>query len=100
MSKPIVLSREQWLKLRAKLSQDYPRSVTMVRWKMKEVLGFVDREHEEWIDQEVDISDVKYGARFCIQTIRLDFYNEPKRTMFMLKYSEYLENKSTKTLDL
>ena len=93
MSKPIVLSPEQWLKLRAKLSQDYPRSVTMIRWKMKEVLGFIDREYEEWVeyaDPEIRRSS-GLGTKLCIQSIRLDFYNEPKRTMFMLKYSEYLE---------
>ena len=93
MSKPIVLSPEQWLKLRAKLSQDYPRSVTMIRWKMKEVLGFVDREYEEWVEYADTASRRRsgLGTKHCIQTICLDFYNEPKRTMFMLKYSEYLE---------
>jgi len=92
MSKSIVLDHEQWKKLKNQLSNDYNPSVILIRKKMKDVLGFTVRDHEEWIDQEVDISDVKYGARFCIQTIRLDFYNEPKRTMFLLKYGEYIDD--------
>jgi hypothetical protein len=92
MSKSIVLDHEQWKKLKNRLSNDYNPSVILIRKKMKDVLGFTVRDHEEWIDQEVDISDVKYGARFCIQTIRLDFYNEPKRTMFLLKYGEYIDD--------
>jgi hypothetical protein len=58
---------------------------------MKEILGFTSRTHEEWIDQEVDVKDIRYNTKYCIKTIHLDFYNEPKRTMFLLKYSEYLD---------
>jgi hypothetical protein len=47
---------------------------------MRDKLGFVDREHRWWEDGK------GYQTHIC-----LDFYNEPKRTMFMLKYSEYLE---------
>jgi len=100
MSKPIVLSQEQWEKLKNRLTNDYTPSVMMIRWKMKDVLGFTVREHAEWFNQEVHLKDIHYGTKYCSQSIRLDFYNEPKRTMFILKYSEYLENKSTKTVDL
>jgi hypothetical protein len=47
---------------------------------MKDKLGFTVREHREWTEQRGSMVD-----------IRLDFYNEPKRTMFLLKYSEYLD---------
>ena len=47
---------------------------------MREVLGFTDREHQWWDPR------TGYMTQIC-----LDFYNEPKRTMFMLKYSEYLD---------
>jgi hypothetical protein len=83
MSKPIVMSLENWAKLREKLSQDHPKSIVMVRWKMKEVLGFTDRQHKEWVP--------KMDGGYYEDTIRLDFYNEPKRTMFLLKYSEYVQ---------
>jgi len=48
--------------------------------RMKDNLGFTVREHREWTEQRGSMVD-----------IRLDFYNEPKRTMFLLKYSEYLD---------
>ena len=57
----------------------------LIREKMKVVLGFTVRRHTEWI--------LEPGAdrRHPEHSIRLDFYNEPKRTMFLLKYSEYLD---------
>lgn len=81
MSKPVQLYPAQWEKLRSKLKEDYPPSVIMIREKMKSVLGFVEREHR-WYDYNV-------AEHRCM--IMLDFYNEPKRTMFLLKYSEYVQ---------
>ena len=80
MSKPIVLTEPQWYKLKERLAADYRPGVLLLSYRMKEVLGFTVREHREWTERTGYIDD-----------IRLDFYNEPKRTMFMLKYSEYLE---------
>jgi hypothetical protein len=91
MSQAVKLSKLQWLKLREKLIQDYPRSVILLRWKMLEVLGFTVRHHEEWVDRNVESRDFGYGTKYRQETIHLDFYNEPKRTMFLLKYSEYLQ---------
>ena len=51
---------------------------------MRKVLGFVSRTHREWK------TDPNFGNRYAEDTIHLDFYNEPKRTMFLLKYGEYL----------
>jgi hypothetical protein len=80
MSKPIVLTHPKWAKLRERLSNDYSPSVMMLSYRMKEKLGFTVREHLYWTKQGGYITD-----------IRLDFYNESKRTMFLLKYSEYLD---------
>jgi len=91
MSKTIVLSQAAWLKIYNKIAKEYPPSVLLIRNRMREVLGFTSRTHQEWIDRHVDINDVSYGTRWQITTIHLDFYNEPKRTMFLLKYSEFLE---------
>jgi hypothetical protein len=91
MNKPIVLSEAQWLKIYNQIARDYPPSVLLIRDRMKSVLGFTSRTHQEWIDQEVDVKDIRYNTKYPITTIRLDFYNEPKRTMFLLKYSEYLD---------
>lgn len=80
LSKPIILTDKQWKKLRQRLRQDYAPSVTLIRDRMRKTLGFVDREHCWYTEQHGFMS-----------MIYLDFYNEPKRTMFILKYSEYLD---------
>ena len=84
LTKPIVLSEEKWGKLHRRLAQDNHPSVILIREKMKAVLGFTVRRHREWAD------DPNFG-KYPIETICLDFYNEPKRTMFLLKYSEFLD---------
>jgi hypothetical protein len=88
MTMPITLSEKDWLKLRARLTQDNSRSVMLIREKMKAVLGFTVRKHTHWTDDLVPE-----------ESIRLDFYNEPKRTMFILKYSEYLGKSGKTSLD-
>jgi hypothetical protein len=71
----LTLTVRQWRTIRALLQEDHPKTVFMLKAKMKAVLGFTVREHNDW----------QAGM-----SIRLDFYNERKYTMFMLKYSEYL----------
>jgi hypothetical protein len=79
MSKPIVLTHGNWEKLKNRLTNDYRPSVLLISSKTKEVLGFTVREHRFF-------ENIGYHSHIC-----LDFYNEPKRTMFLLKYSEYLD---------
>lgn len=86
MSKHISLTPAQWDKLKSRLMSDYPASTILIREKTKTVLGFVARNYEEWNLDHHDSWEKK-------QDVRLDFYNEPKRTMFMLKYSEYLDGR-------
>jgi hypothetical protein len=88
MSKPIELSRHQWNSLLERLKQDYPASVLLLREKTKAKLGFVPREHKDW-DNDIG----KYGGwrKNCIM---LDFYSESKRTFFIMKYSEYIQQES------
>jgi len=90
MSKAIILTKSKWYRLMDRLIKDYPRSVTMVRSKMREHLGFVDREHEEWHDRDVSSRDMGYGTKYRTTMVHLDFYDEKKRTMFLLKYSDYV----------
>ena len=54
----------------------------MIRDKMKRVLGFTVREHTAWIP--------KPDGGYTDYQIHLDFYNEKKRTMFLLKFSEMI----------
>jgi hypothetical protein len=81
MSKPIILTQSKWYNLRKRLTADHSPGIMMLSYRMKEKLGFTVREHREWTEQRGYMTD-----------IRLDFYSEPKRTMFLLKYSEYLDN--------
>jgi hypothetical protein len=90
MSKPVVLSEASWLEIYNQIARTYPASVLLVRDKMRSVLGFTSRTHEEWIDSHVNINDVSYGTKWQVKTIHLDFYSEPKRTMFLLKYSDII----------
>jgi hypothetical protein len=93
MSKPIILTEAQWARLHTRLAKDNPASVMLIQDKMKLVLGFKVRRHQEWISIAPDPRSKSYSFSGCRlkESIRLDFYNEPKRTMFLLKYSEYLD---------
>lgn len=72
--KPIVLSMMQWAKLRDEMLKYYPRSVILISYKPKEELGFTVRKDYDRL------------------TVHLDFFDEVKRTFFILKYSEFLPN--------
>ena len=68
----------------------YPPSVFMLRNKMKDVLGFTVREHNEYHNP---ISNGLDEHATHTYTIRLDFYNKNKYTMFLLKFSEHINGK-------
>jgi len=78
----LKLTVSQWQKIREEMHNDYPKTVFMLRAKMKRVLGFTVREHNEWV--------IKPDGGYGEHSIRLDFYNERKYTMFLLKYSELI----------
>jgi len=78
----LKLTVSQWQHIRADLHTQHPKSVFMLKSKMKQVLGFTVREHNEWVP--------KMDGGYSEQSIRLDFYNERKYTMFLLKYSEHI----------
>lgn len=83
--KPIILSISEWQLIRQELHTEYPKSVFMIRDKMKSKLGFTVREHRDWI--------AKPDGGHSEMTIHLDFYSERKYTMFLLKFSEYIGKK-------
>ena len=76
VNRSIKLKEHQWKKLEECLKQDYPLSTIVIRDKMRRILGFTVRE---------DRFD------YWNPTIHLDFFDEVKRTMFLLKYSDYLD---------
>jgi hypothetical protein len=83
MSKPVILSQKQWAEIYYLIYKNYPHSVLLIRDKMKKVLGFTVRTYTEW-------TVVYDGTEHPTTTMRLDFYDEPKRTMFLLRYSEII----------
>ena len=102
----LKLSTSQWRKIRAELHKEHPKTVFMIRDKMKRVLGFTVREHTgyrprttkelEDYDRSDNIwHDTEKDRKFYRENINehaicLDFYSERKYTMFLLKFSEYL----------
>lgn len=102
----LKLSTSQWRTIRAELHKEHPKTVFMLRDKMKRVLGFTVREHSGYRPRtarelaEYDLSDnIRYETekenRFYRENINehficLDFYNERKYTMFLLKFSEFI----------
>jgi hypothetical protein len=83
MSKPIEVSEKNWIRLQEKFREDYPLSVSLIRSKMQKVLGFMPR----------DYKDYSYDAqRYMKNCMMLDFYCEKKRTFFIMKYGEYLND--------
>jgi hypothetical protein len=87
--RPIVLTVKQWQKVKDILRHEHPKTVFMLRDKMKRVLGFTVREHQSWIESPKMDSPTHGYSQF---EIHLDFYSEKKRSMFLLKFSEILNN--------
>ena len=80
----IVLTLTQWEILKEKLSKEHPLSVMTIRYKMREVLGFTVREHQQWIEAGKSVDGRPLGY---LQTwICLDFYNDALEAWFQLKY--------------
>jgi hypothetical protein len=90
--KPLKLSKEQWAKLKQHLHETQPPSVMLSREKMRRVLGFTPREHEEWLGYYNSASkeDRRLGNHGYKKSIHLDFFDEAKRTFFLLKYSDWV----------
>ena len=103
--KAIILTQHQWEQIQAELHTEYPPSY-FLRWKMKEKLGFTVREHKAWIENKKRNDDwltspggsldhlVGFAGHTELQ-IHLDFYSEPKRTFFLLKFSEIISKEAT-----
>lgn len=86
--KPIKLTQQQWKTVKKKIKESHPPSVLLIREKMKSVLGFTDRSHNEWIEHTNET-----GGYF-LNIVCLDFFDEKQRTMFLLKYGDiFLEKK-------
>lgn len=74
--KPVTLKRSQWHVIKEQIKKDHTPSVWMVRSKMRSVLGFTNRFY--------------YDETAAEQRICLDFFDDAKRTFFLLKYGDHL----------
>lgn len=112
--KPVVLTHAEWKKIFDLIKEEYPPSVAIISWKRREKLGFHVRTHTQWVQNEdynkqynQYIADKKDPGNWLlcepskgasVDVICLDFYDEKKRTMFLLKYGDMIssENKWNK----
>lgn len=69
----------EWEKVLEQIKVREKPSTYLSRSKMRQVLGFTVRNHRDY--DKNDPYDYHYA-----HTVRLDFYDEAKRTMFLLKY--------------
>lgn len=85
MIKSITLTDIQWIWLQNKIKEDYPPSVWLSRSKMRRTLGFTPRGE---LAQERGIEN--------IPVFHLDFFSEKKKTFFLVKYSDIIDNKEVR----
>jgi hypothetical protein len=99
MSKPIVMTPGAWDAILEKIKSREKPSVYLSREKMKAVLGFTVRAHQEYVKDPDYVRRPQdkddwfymepggwYEGKQHVTTVRLDFYDEQKRTMFLLRY--------------
>jgi len=90
--KAVKLTSTQWEVILEKIKENHAPSVWLSREKMRRVLGFTPRDHIEWLGfyDTANNSDRLAGKHGYKTTVHLDFFNESQRTMFLLKYGEYI----------
>ena len=88
----IRLSPENWYIVFKKIREQHPPSVVMSRDKMRRVLGFTPRQERKW-QLEDGPQGLYDGYGDYKQSVCLDFFDEQKKTMFLLKYGEYIGHK-------
>lgn len=81
--KALKLTLNQWQRINVEIAKHHPKSVWLVRTKMRKVLGFTPREHREFVP--------KMSGGHYETMIHLDFYDESQQTMFLLKYSDFID---------
>ena len=99
MSKPVVMSADQWAAILDRIKQREKPSVYLSRSRMKEVLGFTVRDHREYVKDPDYVRRPQdkdewfymepagwFEGKMNVHNIRLDFCDEQKRTMFLLRY--------------
>ena len=73
------LTREEWDRIREQIRTEFGPSMILLRSKMRDELGFLPREHRDWVPK-MD------GGHWGDTVIHIDFYTEQARTWFLLKF--------------
>ena len=73
--KSIKVKEKDWIKILEKIKKEYPPSYYLIRENSREKLGFTQR---------TNMYDYTYTW--------LDFYNEHKKTLFLLKYGDLISS--------
>ena len=86
--KAIVLKHREWDQIFQQIKSDYADSPAtyLIRGRMRDVLGFTVREHQDWQYRSEEIPGRDYDWRDERSQIHIDFYNESARTYFIMKY--------------
>jgi hypothetical protein len=107
--KPVIVTEEQWERIWESMKTRERPSTVLSRSKMREVLGFTNRTHEQYVTRDQLLGPVgeeewnimmtlfkagKENDKVFQRTVHLDFYDEQKRVMFLLKYGDQLESQN------
>lgn len=89
MTRPVILNPTAWRKIRDNLKTRHPSSYLLIRSKMRERLGFTVREHRAWVNGRSD------QEGYYQDQVHLDFYDERKRSLFLLTYGDQIGREVT-----
>ena len=80
----LKITPSKWRRIKEQLHEEHPKSVFMLRNRMKQVLGFTVRNYREYPD-EGKKSGQQYWGR-PEEGVYLDFWNDAQETFFSMKY--------------
>jgi hypothetical protein len=85
-SKSIIITQKEWETVQQEIRKHYPVSVCSIRSKMRKVLGFTPRDANSWASD--------------YSTMSLDFFDDAKKTMFLLRFGHLINPKKNTLLVL
>lgn len=77
--KSISITGERWAKISDDITATRPRSWLLIRATMRKKLGFLTRIQLTWNPTTYNNGSI----------VHLDFYDEQKKTLFILKYGPF-----------
>jgi hypothetical protein len=89
--KHLTLTPQHWDSVLMKIKDEYNPSVYLIRERMQKTLGFTVRRHQEWIDRSQTPGD-DLDSGYYLESVHLDFYDDAKKTWFLLKYSDIINS--------